>query len=571
MVISVVCMSFGKEISNESVTNGSTSVNADTIPIVQLQELSQHDCADDCWIAIHGHVYEITEFLKAHPGGEAKLMKYAGRDATRGFRMQHPEGYLKRYLGEENYKGELLVPEKTKRLAGERAERKKRNRPDKDEMPIPVIEEDIYKYYRDVVDTYIKENGTKNKKNKQSKERKDFRTIRQYTIDEKPELSQIFSLNDFEYVAKKVLPELVYTYIQSGSDNEVSRYEDRAALCRIFFRPRCLVDVSELDLSCFALGSKLETPFLIGSFTGSGLIQEAAETLVMKSASKADISQIIPKDSDSPLSEIMEASGGRDTFYQYSIDSKLEMESCIQDLNELTNTYANVKAIFIDVTGTIPSNLEHYKKIEASRHPLADNPAPQLQVKEHVKCEMSWDDLIKIKNGTNVPVILKGILRADDIVHCQKLGFRGVMISGHNGKHVDQYQTPIEVLHEVNGKLGDTTDFSVFVEGDFRRGSDIVKTLCLRGIPVVGKAILFSEIYGEMGVDKSMDILKREISTTMRLIGARSVADLGTEYIDTESLKFKVSGMKSMDAMFDSNYTNLPPPVFGNQEKLKML
>lgn len=554
-----------QSINNDSGNHrGHDFINADTIPIVTLEELNQHATSTDCWVAIHGHVYDITDFLQAHPGGEARLMRFAGKDATKGFRLQHPEGYLERYLGAENYKGEFLLPKKEKKNKKEQEKSLENKKGLKQELGVSFEDskdEDVYQYYKKVVDQYLE----KKKSNKE-------KSVKKTTTEVKPSLNQIFSLNDFEYVAKKVLPELVYTYIQSGSDNEVSRYEDRAALCRIFFRPRCLVDVSELDLSNEFLGLKVTSPFIVGSFTGSGLIQNSAESLVMKCASKAGVPYIIPKNSDSPLSEVMESSLGTENFYQYSIDSATEMKTCAKDLNNLVESYPNIKAVFIDVTGTIPTNIEHYRKVEAARHLLQDNPAPQIKVKERVKCEMSWDDLVRIKSEVKVPIILKGVLRPEDVLKSQQLGFKGVMISGHDGKHIDQYQSPIEVLYNVHKTIGDNTeDFSVFVESDFRRGSDIVKTLCLNGIPVLGKAILFSEVYGEEGVDKSIETLKNEISTTMKLIGVKSVRDLNAEYVDTESLNFKVSGSRSLDAMYDSNYTKLPPPAFLNQEKLKML
>lgn len=567
-------------IQNNASTHGHDFINNDTIPLVQQTELSLHNKPDDCWVSIHGHVYDVTEFLEAHPGGADKLLRFAGKDATRSFRLQHPEGHLERYLGEEAYRGELIVPakEKKKKNGKGKASREEKMKEDfeketvkKNHIPRPASNEDdidkISKYYLSIVDKNLKkEKGTKDFKKKQTVERV-------FNAEDKPSLDQIFSTNDFEYVAKKVLPDLVYTYLQTGSDNEFSRYEDRAALCRIFFRPKCLVDVSELQMNSKVLGINAEVPFLVGAFPGSGLIQEEGETLVVKSASERNVLQIIPKDSDSSVEEIMKEAKGRDIFYQYSIDNKEELANGASVLNELKKKYPNIRGFFIDVENSNSGNLEHYKKVEAGKHQTEENPAPQLQVgAARSNFKLCWSDLQKLKNEVNVPIVLKGVQRSEDILRSRELGFHGVMISNHEGKQLDQNQSAIEILYDARRKLQDgNADFDIFVEGGFRRGSDIVKALCLGGKPVVSKPVLFSEIYGEAGVKKGIDILNKEIATTMRLIGARSVSELGEEFIDCTSLQFKMTAVRNLDAMYDANYTPMPPPPFQNQDKLKMV
>ncbi|GAV27213.1 hypothetical protein PMKS-000677 [Pichia membranifaciens] len=573
-------------VQNNASTHGHDFINSDTIPIVQQAELSLHNKPGDCWVSIHGHVYDVTEFLEAHPGGADKLLRFAGKDATRSFRLQHPEGHLERYLGEEAYRGELLVPKKekaTKKVkekkeklekvekeekqdASERHERdRKSSRPEVTEI------DELGEYYENIIYDHLKKENKKS--SKKSKNVKANDNVKQtYSIENKPSLDQIFSMNDFEYVAQKILPDLVYTYLQTGSDNEFSRYEDRAALCRIFFRPKCLVDVRVLELTSQVLGAEAGMPFLVGAFPGSGLIQAEGETVVVRSACDRNILQIIPKDSDSSLEEIMKMSKGKDVFYQYSIDSREEFDASANVLNELKTQFPNIRGFFIDVESSISGNLEHYKKVEASRHQMEEHPAPQLRPKSETEdFRLCWADLQKLKREVDAPIVLKGIQRSEDVVKSRELGFRGVLISNHEGKQLDQGQSSIEILHEARRRLGETSDFHVFVEGGFRRGSDLVKALCLGGTPVVSKPILFSEVYGEAGVEKALDILSREVATTMRLIGAKSVSELSGEFVDCESLRFKATAVRNLDAMYDANYTEMPVPPFENQTTLRMI
>lgn len=533
-------------------------------------------------MSIHGHVYDVTEFLESHPGGADKLLRFAGKDATRSFRLQHPEGHLERYLGEEAYRGELLVPKKEKATKKAREKKEKveklekqdslarRERDQESIRPEVTDTDELRDYYKNVIAEYLKKD--KKRGSKRSKNAKKHESQDKYTVEDKPALDQIFSMNDFEYVAQKTLPDLVYTYLQTGSDNEFSRYEDRAALCRIFFRPKCLVDVRELELTSQVLGAKAAMPFLVGAFPGSGLIQPNGETVVVRPAGERSILQIIPKDSDTSLEEIMKVSQGRDVFYQYSIDSREELHESAGVLNELKTRFPNIRGFFIDVESPTAGNLEHYKKVEASRHQTEEHPAPQLRPKSETEdFRLCWADLQKLKREVDAPIVLKGIQRSEDVVRSRELGFRGVLISNHEGKQLDQGQSAIEILYAARRRLGETSDFDVFVEGGFRRGSDLVKALCLGGTPVVSKPILFSEVYGEAGVEKALDILSREVATTMRLIGAKSVSELSAEFVDCESLAFKATAIRNLDAMYDANYTEMPAPPFENQASLRMV
>lgn len=574
------CLS--SSIQNNTSTHGHDFINSDTIPIVQQAELSLHNKPGDCWVSIHGHVYDVTEFLESHPGGADKLLRFAGKDATRSFRLQHPEGHLERYLGEEAYRGELLVPKKEKATKKAREKKEKveklekqdslarRERDQESIRPEVTDTDELRDYYKNVIAEYLKKD--KKRGSKRSKNAKKHESQDKYTVEDKPALDQIFSMNDFEYVAQKTLPDLVYTYLQTGSDNEFSRYEDRAALCRIFFRPKCLVDVRELELTSQVLGAKAAMPFLVGAFPGSGLIQPNGETVVVRPAGERSILQIIPKDSDTSLEEIMKVSQGRDVFYQYSIDSREELHESAGVLNELKTRFPNIRGFFIDVESPTAGNLEHYKKVEASRHQTEEHPAPQLRPKSETEdFRLCWADLQKLKREVDAPIVLKGIQRSEDVVRSRELGFRGVLISNHEGKQLDQGQSAIEILHAARRRLGETSDFDVFVEGGFRRGSDLVKALCLGGTPVVSKPILFSEVYGEAGVEKALDILSREVATTMRLIGAKSVSELSAEFVDCESLAFKATAIRNLDAMYDANYTEMPAPPFENQASLRMV
>lgn len=550
----VLATSIGSTL-NSTIWN--ESVNVDTPPLIAASELANHNKKGDLWVSIHGHVYDVSDFLEMHPGGEAKLLQYAGKDATRGFRVQHPEGYLEKFLDKEWYKGELIKENKKSK-----SKSKSSNISNNIEKIGGKMGSDDEEYYKQLVKQVVKPK----KKNSEKKQI--------FNADTMPNLSQIFSLNDFEYVAKHLLNPLVYAYIQSGSDNEFTLRENRNALGRIFFRPRCLVDVKSNKMNTEFLGVKSDVPFIVGAFSGIELVNEkSSDDSVVELSQKYGAMSIVAKDSTTPLNKFASQS----IFYQYSIDTKDELSNAADHLKELKRNYPNIKAFFISVDTPVRGNLEHFKKIEAQAHQYSDIPAPQLQLSTSERnFSLTWDDLIDLKEKASVPIVLKGVQRVEDVILSKKLGFAGALISNHGGKQLDQGLSPIEVLYKSHQEFSKqkidikSDKFELFVEGGFHRGSDIIKALCLGATPAISKPFLYSQIYGNKGFEKALNLIKSEINRDMKLLGANSINDLTPELLDCESLNFRVV-KKDYDDLYGQNYSDLPPPPFKNQQQLKMV
>lgn len=167
----------------------------------------------------------------------------------------------------------------------------------------------------------------------------------------------------------------------------------------------------------------------------------------------------------------------------------------------------------------------------------------KLAKKNQEYFRLEWKDLQTLQTKTALPIILKGVLSKDDVIKASKLGFKGVVISNHGGRQLDYAPPPIEVLAEVNRatkteKLND--GFEIYIDGGIRRGSDIVKCLCLGAKGVgLGRPFLYSMAgYGEEGVTKCIQILKEETLRDMQLIGVRSIDQLNDSYLDLSRLKY---------------------------------
>ncbi|VEU23738.1 DEKNAAC104929 [Brettanomyces naardenensis] len=489
--------------------------------VVSFSELQQHNKPDDCWISLYGHVYDVSEFLKQHPGGARRILKYAGNDATKGFGMTHSERYMERYLQKDWYKGEVeLAPEKISKEAGKRKK--------------------------------IADKEPKRKDKKRSTFKETFKE-KGKTV-EKPKLGYILSLGDFEAVAMNVLPEEIRAYISSGSDDEITVRENRKALGRIFFRPRCLVDVSRNTIDTNILGQHSKLPFLISPIAGSEMVSQEGDISISKVAGEHGIIPVIPKNDSSSISN-----SDQPVFYQYSFDTEEAIIRAPEIVSNIQRKYPNIKALFVSVDNDCAGNLEKLRKYESKvgKDPQGLQPGDI----NRPSYAPTWRDLLRLKTSTDIPIILKGLQREEDIVKAARLGFDGALISNHGGRQVDCSRSSIEILYNAKKQMKEKNvsadGFELFVEGGFRRGSDIVKALCLGAKPALGRSILYSGVYGEAGVNKALYIMEQDINRVMKLLGANSVSDLNEDFLDCESLNFKAT---LTDQLYNENYMPLPGP-----------
>ncbi|KAG7891875.1 hypothetical protein KL925_001819 [Ogataea polymorpha] len=486
------------------------TLSSDQKRVVSFEELQTHNKPDDCWIAINQKVYDVTEFIKTHPGGVARILRYAGNDATKGFHSMHHPQYLETFL-DGSLVGEINdLPTKKKKTST----RKKQKL-----IEIEEQEEQVVKLIP-------------------------------------PTLSQIFSLSDFEVVAKNVLSPATLVYVSSGADDEFTLRENRYALGRIFFRPRCLTDISNFSIETDILGVRTAAPFFISSFTGSNLIQPEGEKILARAAAEEKIAYMAPKRGSVSLEQLhAETAHGQVLFYQHEFESAEELREAPKLFKHIEATMPQVKAIFVNVDTAARGHREkEYKVREMEAGKTNANLAGLLGSEpEYVA---TWQDFETIRKSTNLPIILKGLQRKEDILKAAELGFRGALISNSGGRQLDFSKPAIETLAEVHEALKEKkierNQFQLFVEGGFSRGSDVIKALCLGAIPAIGRPMLYSEVYGQKGVEKASQLLKEEITRDMKLLGAGNVSCLDDSYLDLSSLTVK---LWVPDFQYERNYT----------------
>jgi L-lactate dehydrogenase (cytochrome) len=473
-------------------------------------------------VILHGKAYDVTEFLPEHPGGEKIILKYAGKDATKKFDPIHPKDVLDKYLDKSKHLGAVSDD-------GDAQEQQEEEEIDPDEKRV-----------------------AENEKNK-------------------PPLSQMYNLFDFEHVARHVLTKTAWAYYSSAADDEISMRENHRAFHRVWFRPACLVDVSSIDMSTTMLGTKTSAPFYVTATALGKLGHPDGEVVLTRASAKEDIIQMIPTLASCSFDEIVDAATDKQTqWMQLYVNSDREITKHIVQHAEKRG----IKGLWITVDapqlGRREKDMRSKYDADAADVQEDDDAIDRSQgaaraISSFIDASLSWKDLEWFRSITKMPIILKGVQRAEDVLKAVEHGVEGVLLSNHGGRQLDFARPAIEVLMETMSALrskGWEDMIEVYIDGGVRRATDILKALCLGAKGVgIGRPFLYAMgSYGEAGVLRAFQLLKDELEMNMRLLGVTSVDQLNPSYLDVRSLDQHSS--VPADTLADNVYEPLVQPDF---------
>ncbi|KAK3987844.1 FMN-dependent dehydrogenase-domain-containing protein [Cladorrhinum sp. PSN332] len=487
-------------------------------------EVAKHNNAKDCWVIVHGRAYDVTEFLPEHPGGQKIIIKYAGKDATEEFDPIHPPDTLEKYLPKDKHMGPVdmttVVKEKAEVLP-EEEERLKR-------------------------------------------------------IQEMPLLEQCYNLMDFEAVARRVMKKTAWGYYSSAADDEITVRENHSAFHRIWFRPRILVNVENVDFSTTMLGTKVSIPIYVTATALGKLGHVEGEVVLTRAAAKHNVIQMIPTLASCAFDEIVDAAAGdqvqwlqlyvnKDRAITQRIVEHAEKRGCkglfiTVDAPQLGRREKDMRLKFTDEGSNVQAGQATDNSQGAAR-----------AISSFIDPALSWDDIPWFKSITKMPIVLKGVQRVEDVIKAVEVGVEGVVLSNHGGRQLDFARSAIEVLAEtmpVLREMGLENKIEVYIDGGVRRGTDIIKALCLGAKGVgIGRPFLYAmSAYGQDGVERAMQLLKDEMEMNMRLIGATKIGELNPSLVDARSL-FN-HGTTPVDNLANAIYDPLVNPA--QREKAKL-
>ena len=374
--------------------------------------------------------------------------------------------------------------------------------------------------------------------------------------DSLPPLDSIFNLYDFESIASKVLPNHVYAYYSSAADDEVSYRENHYSFSRIFFKPRVLVDVTNIDIKTEILNSQLNVPFYISATALCGLGNPTGgELSIAEGCSELNVPQMISTFSSFPLEDIAAARNSEEQVQWFQLyvnsDRKLTHELITKAEN------LGMKALFVTVDAPQGGNRERDFRFKFSvtnkngpdvaqkkKQNITETNGTSKSLSKLIATDLTWEDIKIFKSLTSMPIVLKGVQRVDDIIKAAELGCRGVVLSNHGGRELDFSRPPIETLVEAMPILrerGLDKNFDILIDGGIRRGTDIIKALCLgaKGCGIASPFLYANSLYGAKGVKKAIELLVNELTLSMKLLGVTKLSDLNPDYVDISNLHSK--------------------------------
>ena len=349
-------------------------------------------------------------------------------------------------------------------------------------------------------------------------------------------------LHEIVKAAKSNLSREIWDYLIGGAETETTLKRNRQAIDSLAFRPRVLCDVSQVDCSTTLLGERLRIPVFLAPIGSLQDLEPGGGATAARAAARFGTVSMLSSRSRPGLEAVAEASEGAKIFQLYVRGDARWIDDHIRRALD-----AGYYALCLTV------DLDHYGRRErdlAKRHVTS---ARKSVSGDHYQTLFSWDDVKRIKDTLDVPLILKGIATAEDAGIACEHGVQGIYVSNHGGRQLDHGRGSIEVLPEIVAEVNEKT--VIMIDGGFLRGTDVVKAIAL-GADAVGIGRMFGfgiAAAGETGVLRVLEILEAEIKTCLGLLGVSSVSELDGSYLHHAS-PVVPSGALSAFPVLDEGY-----------------
>jgi 4-hydroxymandelate oxidase len=343
---------------------------------------------------------------------------------------------------------------------------------------------------------------------------------------------------DFEPVMHKNVPPAHFGYMASGVDDDVTLRANRAGFLKFQLRPRRLVDVSKVDMSTEILGQTYESPIIIDPTGGHKAYHPDGEIGVAKAAKTGDHLMILSTQASTSVADVI-AARGRPIWSQLYATNKFEVAK--HHVLSMEQQGSIAVAVTVDRSGARNQETairmartdtrqcsachDHSSLAATMRNDPMYDGADLSGLKDIQASALTWDTIKRIRDLTKMKMVLKGILASEDAKIAAETGIDAIIVSNHGGRADESGRSTIESLPEIIQVAG---NMPVLIDSGFRRGTDIVKALCMgaKGV-AIGRPYLWGlGAFGEPGVERVLQILRTELKVAMQQAGAASLKDL---------------------------------------------
>ncbi|MBX9841679.1 MAG: alpha-hydroxy-acid oxidizing protein [Xanthobacteraceae bacterium] len=344
---------------------------------------------------------------------------------------------------------------------------------------------------------------------------------------------------DLEPAMRQNVPPAHFGYMASGIDDEVTLRRNREDFLKFQLRPRRLVDVSKVDMSVDILGTKYDSPIVLAPVGGQRSFHDDGEVGAARGAKAGNHLQIMSTMTSYGVEDVIKARGAPIWLQLYATNSQGVAEAIVK---RSENAGCSAVAITVDRSGG--RNQETLFRLRPSDTRDCSGCHDRTNLQTNLKgramfqgldlaglrntqsSNLNWDRVKRIRDATKMKVLLKGILAWEDAVMAADAGIDGIIVSNHGARSEDSGRSTIDALPEiveaVKGRM------PILVDSGFRRGSDIVKALCMGATAVcVGRPYIWGlGAFGQAGVERALELLRIETYAMIQQMGAQNVKQL---------------------------------------------
>ncbi|VDB85366.1 unnamed protein product [Peniophora sp. CBMAI 1063] len=490
-------------------------------PLVAYDELARHTSRDSLWVLVGDVVYDVTGLLDSHPGGTGPLLKWAGKNATKAFAPIHPPGTLET-LPREATIGKI------------------------DQATIPRAVEEM------------------------TPEEKKMKAAR----DALPPVQAVLNLAEIEALAEGVLSATAWGYYRSAGDDENTFDENRRSFKQWWFRPRVLHKITNTDTTCRIFGHASLLPIWAAPAALARLGHPDGEMNIVRAAGKEGIVYSISSNASCSTEEIMSArQPGQNLVFQLYVNR--DRAATTAQLPKLRSQ--GYSALMVTVDAAVAGNRERDQRAKGGefvgpargKSDAGGGAGVALAISGYQDPDVAWEDIPWIQSLTDLPIYVKGIQCVEDAATALEVyKVQGIILSNHGGRSLDYAPPPMAILQELRAERPELLDrHEVHIDGGVTRGTDVLKALCLgaRGVGL-GRAFLYGNaLWGEEGCRRTIEIMRNEIITGMRLMGVTRIEQLRPELVRwaMNSLSYL---SRQLDVLATKSAPNtprseLPPPL----------
>jgi L-lactate dehydrogenase (cytochrome) len=379
----------------------------------------------------------------------------------------------------------------------------------------------------------------------------------------------VLNIEDLRRAAKRRLPRVVFDYIDGGAECESTLRANCRAFETVTLRPRGAIATPVCEVGTTVLGIPLAMPVILSPVGSCRIMYPRGEEAAARAAGKAGIIYTLSTLSGCRLEDVAAASEGPGWYQLYLVGGR---DCALGALERARKAGFSALVVTIDtpvaglrerdlrngakelLSGNIPTMLPFVNQLLTKPRWLAaffadgglmkfenviiPGKGPMLYADVTAALEdsvVTWEDLKWIRDAWSGPVVIKGIHIADDARRALDAGADAVVVSNHGGRQLDGVAPTLRILPEVVASVGDRVE--VLLDGGVRRGSDVVKALCLGARAVmVGRAYAYGlGAAGGAGVARAIEILRGDFIRTLKLLGCASITELDQSYVDVPS------------------------------------